>query len=123
MRDLLGNREIDDFCSARSRWERRGDDLVGIATAVSFTAAIAWVTRIAEAAEDLDHHPDIDIRWCTLTFRLSTHSSGGLTDLDLLLAKRIDAIVDAAEQDLPERHSPLDGPTLPGVGSAQVTTP
>lgn len=98
MRDRLGDREIDDFCSARSRWERRGDDLVGVATAVSFTAAIAWVNQIAEAAEDFNHHPDIDIRWCTLTFRLSTHSSGGLTNLDLLLADRIDLIVDAAAQ-------------------------
>jgi 4a-hydroxytetrahydrobiopterin dehydratase len=97
MRDLLGKREIDDFCSAGSRWERHDDDLVGIATAVSFTAAIAWVNQIAEAAEEFNHHPDIDIRWCTLTLRLSTHSSGGLTDLDLLLADRIDAIVDAAD--------------------------
>ena len=99
MRDLLGDREIGDFCSERSRWERRGHDLVGTATAARFTAAIAWVNLIAEAAEELNHHPDIDIRWRTLTFRLTTHSSGGLTDLDLLLANRIDAIVDAADQD------------------------
>ena len=98
MRDLLGDRDIDDFCSARSRWGRRGLYLVGAATAASFTAAIVWVNLIAEASEELNHHPDIDIRWCTLTFRLSTHSSGGLTELDLLLADRIDAIVDAADQ-------------------------
>ena len=98
MRDLLGDRELDDFCSARSRWERRGHHLVGAATAVTFTAAIAWVNQIADASEELNHHPDIDIRWCTLTFRLSTHSSGGLTNLDLLLADRIDVIVDAAAQ-------------------------
>jgi len=101
MRDLLGDREIDDFCSARSRWERRGDHLVGSATAGTFTGAIAWVNQIAHASEELNHHPDIDIRWCTLTFRLSTHSSGGLTDLDLLLADRIDAIADAAAQRAP----------------------
>ena len=99
MRDLLGDREIGDFCSERSRWERRGHDLVGTATAARFTAAIAWVNLIAEAAEELNHHPDIDIRWRTLTFRLSTHSSGGLTDLDLLLAACIDAIVDSTDED------------------------
>lgn len=97
MCDLLGDREIDSFCAAHGRWERRGQHLVGAATAASYAAAIAWVNRIAEAAEDLDHHPDIDIRWCTLTFRLTTHSAGGLTDLDLLLADRIDAIVDATD--------------------------
>jgi 4a-hydroxytetrahydrobiopterin dehydratase len=97
MRDLLGDREIDGFCAAHGRWEQIGQHLAGAATAVSFTAAIAWVNQIAEAAEELDHHPDIDIRWCTLTFRLTTHSAGGLTDLDLLLADRIDAIVDATD--------------------------
>ena len=99
MRDLLGDRELDDFCSARSRWERRGHHLVGSATAVTFTAAIAWVNQIAGASEELNHHPDIDIRWRTLTFRLSTHSAGGLTDLDLLLAACIDAIVDSTDED------------------------
>ena len=44
----------------------------------------------------MDHHPDIDIRWRTLTFSLSTHSAGGLTQLDLELAHRIDALVTAA---------------------------
>jgi len=97
MRDLLGDREIDSFCAAHGRWERRGQHLVGAATAASYAAAIAWVNRISEAAEDLDHHPDIDIRWCTLTFRLTTHSSGSLTELDLMLAESIDAIVDAVD--------------------------
>ncbi|MFD0569605.1 4a-hydroxytetrahydrobiopterin dehydratase [Kitasatospora gansuensis] len=45
---------------------------------------------VAEAAEELDHHPDIDIRWRTLRFVLSTHSAGGLTGLDLTMAARID---------------------------------
>ena len=44
-------------------------------------------------AEELDHHPDIDIRWRTLTFRLSTHSAGGVTHRDVELARRIDDIV------------------------------
>lgn len=95
MRDLLDDLRVDDFCAARPRWEPRGRAIVGDATAGTFMEAIDWVRRVAEAAEELDHHPDIDIRWCTLTFGLSTHSAGGLTELDLLLAERIDAIVDA----------------------------
>jgi 4a-hydroxytetrahydrobiopterin dehydratase len=53
---------------------------------------IALVQRVAQVAEDLDHHPDIDIRWTTVTFRLSTHSAGGLTAKDLRLAGDIDKL-------------------------------
>lgn len=59
----------------------------------SFPAAIAAVDRVAEVAEELDHHPDIDIRWRTLTFRLSTHSAGGVTQRDVELARRINGIL------------------------------
>ena len=44
-------------------------------------------------AEEMDHHPDIDIRWRTLTFRCSTHSAGGVTTRDIALANRIDRIL------------------------------
>ncbi len=47
---------------------------------------------VGALAEEMDHHPDIDIRWNTVTLRLTTHSEGGLTRLDLELARRIDAV-------------------------------
>ena len=59
----------------------------------SFLEGIELVRRVAEAAEASDHHPDIDIRWRTVTFRLSTHSEGGLTDKDLVMAGTIDKLV------------------------------
>jgi len=59
----------------------------------SFPAAIGVVDRVAAVAEQLDHHPDIDIRWRRLTFTLSTHSDGGVTPKDIDLARRIDTIV------------------------------
>jgi 4a-hydroxytetrahydrobiopterin dehydratase len=62
----------------------------------SFAAAITVVDRVAEVAEELDHHPDIDIRWRTVTFACATHSAGGVTRKDLGLAARIDEIVRAA---------------------------
>ena len=99
MRDLLDDQRVEAFCAARPRWKSRGRMIAGDATAGTFMEAIDWVTRIAEAAEELDHHPDIDIRWRTLTIGLTTHSAGGLTELDLLLAERIDAIVDGAVPD------------------------
>lgn len=106
MDDRLDDQQIDSFCAARPRWHFRERTLVGEATAGGFMEAIDWVNRIAEAAEALDHHPDIDIRWRTLTFVLSTHSAGGLTGLDLLLAERIDAIVDSAVPGSPGSDTP-----------------
>ena len=48
---------------------------------------------MAELAERMDHHPDIDIRWRTVAFWLSTHDVGALTVLDFELARQIDAVV------------------------------
>ncbi|MFF3112645.1 4a-hydroxytetrahydrobiopterin dehydratase [Kitasatospora sp. NPDC057904] len=73
------------------RWSREGEAIVRTADAPDFPAAIRVVDAVAEQAEALDHHPDIDIRWRTLRFVLSTHSAGGLTGLDFTLAARIDA--------------------------------
>jgi 4a-hydroxytetrahydrobiopterin dehydratase len=50
------------------------------------------VVKVAQAAEEADHHPDIDIRWRTVTFTLSSHSEGGLTVLDFQLAAKIDVL-------------------------------
>ena len=73
-------------------WSRHGDELRREVKAPSFPEGIAVVDEVARAAEDADHHPDIDIRWRTLTFALSTHSAGGLTGKDFDLAAVIDRI-------------------------------
>lgn len=73
----------------------------------SFPAAIETVDRVAAVAEAMDHHPDIDIRWRTLTFVLSTHSEGGVTRKDLDLAELIDAILNFGAAD------DSDGPETP----------
>ena len=52
------------------------------------------VRRVAEKAEEKDHHPDIDIRWRTVTFVLVTHSAGGITENDLEMAREINQLVD-----------------------------
>ena len=59
----------------------------------AFGTVLGIVNRVAAVAEELDHYPDIDIRWRTVRFSVTTHSAGGLTDLDISLARRIDAIV------------------------------
>jgi 4a-hydroxytetrahydrobiopterin dehydratase len=90
-RSLLTEDEITAALAALPGWERRGDSITRTADAADFPTAIRVVNAVAEAAEELDHHPDIDIRWRTLHFTLSTHSSGGITALDLTLAAHIDA--------------------------------
>jgi 4a-hydroxytetrahydrobiopterin dehydratase len=60
--------------------------------APTFLDGIRLVDAVALAAEDLDHHPDVDIRWTSITFSLSTHAAGGVTERDFKLAERIDAL-------------------------------
>lgn len=85
--------ELVDALRRLSDWRVEDDALVRRVTAPTFAEAIAWVVEIADLAEAEQHHPDIDIRWRTLTLRLSTHDVGAITALDVDLAARIDAIV------------------------------
>jgi len=66
-------------------------------TFASFLEGIDAVRRVAEEAERADHHPDIDIRWRTVTFTLVTHSQGGITAQDLQMAQDIDGILSALD--------------------------
>ena len=80
----------------------RGDD-GGIRRTVelaSFRDAVAAIVAIADVAEDLDHHPDIDLRWRTLHLAVVTHSAGGVTELDLRLARAIDQLLPRCVQPL-----------------------
>ena len=95
-RDLLDHDTVARALGDLPGWERDGDSLVRTATLPSFPAAIAVVDRVAAIAEERDHHPDIDIRWRSLTFRCSTHSEGGITELDVALAAAISAEVERA---------------------------
>src|ERR671911_12053 len=61
-------------------WERRGHQIVKTFTRADFAHAMVFVDEVAAAAEAAGHHPDIDIRWNTITLALSSHAEGGLTD-------------------------------------------
>ena len=93
---LLDDDEITAALGDLPGWERADDALVRTAALPSFPAAITVVDRVAAIAEKRDHHPDIDIRWRNLTFRCSTHSAGGITELDVALALSISAEIDRA---------------------------
>lgn len=73
-------------------WRREGRQLVKVVRRQDFAEALAYVNLVGALAEEAGHHPDIEISWNTVTLRLFTHSLGGITDVDLSLARRIDAL-------------------------------
>ncbi len=85
--------QVDRALEDVPHWRREGDSIVRAVEAPSFLDGIELVVAVARAAEAADHHPDIDIRWRTVTFTSSTHSEGGLTAKDFALAAEIDGAV------------------------------
>ena len=75
-------------------WHRDGDWLIRTVECPTFRAAIALVGRVADAAEEADHHPDIEIKWRRVTFRLTTKASHALTAKDFSMAATIDRLAD-----------------------------
>ena len=90
---ILRQEEISPLLTDHPEWSGGAEHLTREFAAEDFPAAIAVVDKVAVIAEEMNHHPDIDIRWRTLRFRLSTHSAGGVTDLDLELAHRIEKVL------------------------------
>ena len=84
--------EIQQALAGLSGWAREGDAIVKRYTVTAFAEGIRFVDRVAVAADRADHHPDIDVRWTTVTMALSTHSAGGLTRKDFALAAEIDRL-------------------------------
>jgi 4a-hydroxytetrahydrobiopterin dehydratase len=89
---VLDPAAVDAALAEGLAWERHGQQLVKVHTERDFADALSFVNQVGEIAEEMNHHPDIEIRWNTVTFTLSTHSAGGITNADLELAKRIDAL-------------------------------
>ena len=92
MRKKLSDTVIEHELSSLTGWTRRGDAVQKTYALPTFADAIAFVHRVAAAADAMDHHPDIDIRYDKVSFTLSTHSVGGLTQLDFDLARRIEEL-------------------------------
>jgi 4a-hydroxytetrahydrobiopterin dehydratase len=100
---LLSPDEIDDALRALPDWRREGETLVRTVRLPTFRDAVALVNAVADAAQAADHHPDIDIRWRRVTFRLETKAVGGLTGRDVDMAATIDRLVPAEVTGLESR--------------------
>ena len=75
-------------------WSLRGSKIRRVFECGGFADAIAFVGRVAAAAEEKDHHPDIDIRWNKVALSFTTHSKGGLTRNDFMMARIADRLLE-----------------------------
>jgi 4a-hydroxytetrahydrobiopterin dehydratase len=95
MAKLLTADEVKSGLAELPEWEGGPGGIRRRVQADSFLGGIALVDAVARAAEEADHHPDIDIRWRTVIFTLITHSAGGVTDKDLDLARTVERLITA----------------------------
>ena len=89
---LLPSDDIQSFISDHPKWTWSDKVITRTYEFPDFAEAMVFVNKVAEAAEEADHHPDIDIRWNKGTLALSTHSEGGLTSRDLDLGAVCDEL-------------------------------
>ena len=88
----LSDTEIDERLSGMNGWERSGEAIVKQFDNGDFKGSVDFVDRLTPEAEEMNHHPDLEISWNTVTVTITTHSQGGLTENDFELAGRIDAL-------------------------------
>jgi 4a-hydroxytetrahydrobiopterin dehydratase len=91
--DVITDRSVIE-ASVSAAWQIDGDAIVRVVQTLDFATGLAYVNSVGAVAEELNHHPDIDLRYDTVTIRLSTHYLGGITENDFQLAGRIDKLDD-----------------------------
>lgn len=92
----LSEAEAEKAMDALPLWSLVGETIQRTFKFVNFLESMAFVRRIADEAERVEHHPDILIRYNKVTLTLSTHDAGGLTRKDFDLAGAIDGMVPAS---------------------------
>lgn len=90
---LLDENEIADQLKLLAHWQRDDDHLLRCYRTAGWKSSLMVVNSIGHLAEAAWHHPDLHCRYNSVTVRLTTHSSGGLTMMDFELAARIEAVV------------------------------
>lgn len=84
--------QIQDAMGSIPQWTELNGELQRTYLLDDFEQAMAFVRRVAKAAEHHQHHPDILIRYNKVTLTLTTHDAGGITDKDFQLASEIDEL-------------------------------
>jgi 4a-hydroxytetrahydrobiopterin dehydratase len=89
---VLTDSEIQQALSSLHGWQQNGKAIQRVFRFPDFKTAMVFVNKVADAAEQANHHPDIDIRYNTVTMALVSHDSGGVTQRDVRMAGVIDKI-------------------------------
>jgi 4a-hydroxytetrahydrobiopterin dehydratase len=84
--------QIEEKLGELEGWERAGDAIRKQFELTDFQGSVDFVNRLTPAAEEMNHHPDLEISWNKVTVTLTTHSEGGLTANDFVLAESIDSV-------------------------------
>ena len=92
-RKILDPDQLADALKALDGWSVDGGMLKKRLTFEDFAASLAYVNRVGELAEAVDHHPDITFGWGYAELSLTTHDRGGITDVDLSLARSVDGLI------------------------------
>ncbi len=93
---LLNEADLATALATVPEWERTDQVIARTYRFKDFPAAMLFVNAVAEKAEAVWHHPDIDIRWNQVRLALSTHDQGGLTEKDFDLARVCDQLASGA---------------------------
>jgi 4a-hydroxytetrahydrobiopterin dehydratase len=88
----LNDEEIDERLTELDGWELSGKAIAKEFENGDFKGSVDFVNRLTPEAEEMNHHPDLEISWSTVKVSITTHSEGGLTEGDFELAGRIDAL-------------------------------
>ncbi|HLM10293.1 MAG TPA: 4a-hydroxytetrahydrobiopterin dehydratase [Thermoleophilaceae bacterium] len=86
----LDEGQIEEKLAGLQGWQRSGDAIRKEFDNGDFKGSVEFVNRLTPVAEEMNHHPDIEISWKTVGVKITTHSEGGLTENDFELAARID---------------------------------
>ena len=94
----LSPEQVTTNLKSLAGWERKSEAIAKQYTFKEFMGGIRFINRIAEIAEQMDHHPDITVNYRRVTFTLSTHDQGGITEKDFRLAEAIEREFKASEE-------------------------
>jgi 4a-hydroxytetrahydrobiopterin dehydratase len=88
----LTAKQIKANLTAVSNWSQRAQTICRTFKFDGFLNSVAFVNHIARTAQKANHHPDIDVRFDTVTLTLATHDEGGITEKDFSLARQCDEV-------------------------------
>tara|TARA_B100000686_G_C16653033_1_gene896620 strand:+ start:277 stop:555 length:279 start_codon:yes stop_codon:yes gene_type:complete len=74
-------------------WRLENESLIKEFKFENYMASITFVNRLAEKAEEHNHHPDLEIGWCRVVVTFTSHDSGGVTDLDIMMVKITEELI------------------------------